>query len=102
MARFQWRALTRLALGSRPQETRSRLWRRSQVNCTAPGSSRCSRAVATALGPNRVHRSYRSEEHTSELQSHSDLVCRLLLEKKKINDKHHHNVDTSRITHRFT
>src|SRR5260221_10622760 len=27
----------------------------------------------------------RSEEHTSELQSHSDLVCRLLLEKKKKN-----------------
>src|SRR5260221_7699818 len=29
--------------------------------------------------------SSRSEEHTSELQSHSDLVCRLLLEKKKHN-----------------
>src|SRR5438132_3531125 len=28
----------------------------------------------------------RSEEHTSELQSHSDLVCRLLLEKKKQDD----------------
>src|SRR5438034_2574981 len=28
----------------------------------------------------------RSEEHTSELQSHSDLVCRLLLEKKKETD----------------
>src|SRR5438132_7910013 len=28
-------------------------------------------------------RGARSEEHTSELQSHSDLVCRLLLEKKK-------------------
>src|SRR5438034_8413005 len=28
----------------------------------------------------------RSEEHTSELQSHSDLVCRLLLEKKKKNE----------------
>src|SRR6202021_455755 len=28
----------------------------------------------------------RSEEHTSELQSHSDLVCRLLLEKKKDSD----------------
>src|SRR5438034_7468628 len=28
--------------------------------------------------------SSRSEEHTSELQSHSDLVCRLLLEKKKL------------------
>src|SRR5947207_15211074 len=31
-------------------------------------------------------RSSRSEEHTSELQSHSDLVCRLLLEKKKRNN----------------
>src|SRR5438034_8171380 len=30
----------------------------------------------------------RSEEHTSELQSHSDLVCRLLLEKKKSQLRH--------------
>src|SRR5438105_8469789 len=30
----------------------------------------------------------RSEEHTSELQSRVDLVCRLLLEKKKIKNKH--------------
>src|SRR6478672_12833714 len=30
----------------------------------------------------------RSEEHTSELQSRSDLVCRLLLEKKKNKTKH--------------
>src|SRR5947207_8806218 len=30
----------------------------------------------------------RSEEHTSELQSHSDLVCRLLLEKKKKMKRH--------------
>src|SRR5260221_10713806 len=29
------------------------------------------------------NQAHRSEEHTSELQSHSDLVCRLLLEKKK-------------------
>src|SRR3954449_9210748 len=34
----------------------------------------------------------RSEEHTSELQSHSHLVCRLLLEKKKQN---RHRVDGS-------
>src|SRR5437588_7238694 len=34
------------------------------------------------VGSGRVNSS-RSEEHTSELQSHSDLVCRLLLEKKK-------------------
>src|SRR5215211_8955367 len=32
--------------------------------------------------PEAIRRA-RSEEHTSELQSHSDLVCRLLLEKKK-------------------
>src|SRR5688572_32708062 len=32
------------------------------------------------------HRSCRSEEHTSELQSQSNLVCRLLLEKKKTNN----------------
>src|SRR5207237_7565817 len=31
----------------------------------------------------------RSEEHTSELQSHLNLVCRLLLEKKNINKIHH-------------
>src|SRR5437667_9170541 len=30
-----------------------------------------------------LQRELRSEEHTSELQSHHDLVCRLLLEKKK-------------------
>src|SRR5207237_10521810 len=32
------------------------------------------------------HRDARSEEHTSELQSHLNLVCRLLLEKKKQNN----------------
>src|SRR5438034_6556904 len=35
----------------------------------------------------RGRRPARSEEHTSELQSHSDLVCRLLLEKKKKKNK---------------
>src|SRR5438034_4412947 len=39
--------------------------------------------VALDWGMGRSH--VRSEEHTSELQSHSDLVCRLLLEKKKKN-----------------
>src|SRR5260221_3150206 len=33
-------------------------------------------------GRRRIGFGVRSEEHTSELQSHSDLVCRLLLEKK--------------------
>src|SRR5438034_7232819 len=38
---------------------------------------------AGAAQPGPLGRAIRSEEHTSELQSHSDLVCRLLLEKKK-------------------
>src|SRR5947209_17369239 len=36
----------------------------------------------------------RSEEHTSELQSRQYLVCRLLLEKKKINKKNKTNIHT--------
>src|SRR5438132_10017778 len=36
----------------------------------------------------RGHGRRRSEEHTSELQSHSDIVCRLLLEKKQISYSH--------------
>src|SRR5438477_8863690 len=38
------------------------------------------------LGPQRLD--VRSEEHTSELQSHVNLVCRLLLEKKKNQNMH--------------
>src|SRR6266496_5852619 len=36
-----------------------------------------------------THCRMRSEEHTSELQSRRDLVCRLLLEKKKKTNKYH-------------
>src|SRR5690242_21471245 len=42
----------------------------------------------TGCGPNGLGTgAARSEEHTSELQSHVNLVCRLLLEKKKKNNK---------------
>src|SRR2546430_10350570 len=41
--------------------------------------------VAVLESPKRGHHPARSEEHTSELQSQSNLVCRLLLEKKKHN-----------------
>src|SRR5438034_2194291 len=45
------------------------------------------------------HEDQRSEEHTSELQSHSDLVCRLLLEKKKKKDtQDEHDVKHKRDT----
>src|SRR5206468_11919876 len=47
----------------------------------------CARRREDAVGlrspPAHLTRLRRSEEHTSELQSRSDLVCRLLLEKKK-------------------
>src|SRR2546426_9112439 len=40
----------------------------------------------------QMYRNVRSEEHTSELQSPCNLVCRLLLEKKKKKARHcHHN-----------
>src|SRR5256885_10805832 len=48
---------------------------------TLEQNSPLGRLLATGLA-NR-HRSRRSEEHTSELQSPCNLVCRLLLEKKK-------------------
>src|SRR5437667_8112513 len=60
----------------------------------APGAS-----AARPLPPRRraplllpAHNA-RSEEHTSELQSHHDLVCRLLLEKKKKKRQARHNTD---------
>src|SRR2546430_8000335 len=47
----------------------------------SPGSVRAAH-TPSLLNP-AISRSRRSEEHTSELQSQSNLVCRLLLEKKK-------------------
>src|SRR5437588_3698019 len=52
---------------------RSPSWRCHAARRIETSGSDKARQAATA----------RSEEHTSELQSHSDLVCRLLLEKKK-------------------
>src|SRR5438034_8069742 len=57
------------------------VWRDSANLC--PGWARWKRSLSVFLS-SPDHR-LRSEEHTSELQSHSDLVCRLLLEKKKHN-----------------
>src|SRR5260370_32382969 len=51
----------------------------------SPGSTARSTPLVTRKPPNDLTRFKcdRSEEHTSELQSHLNLVCRLLLEKKK-------------------
>src|SRR5947207_8727685 len=43
----------------------------------------CGPQTSLECAPHPATGAVRSEEHTSELQSHSDLVCRLLLEKKK-------------------
>src|SRR5438132_3581713 len=48
-----------------------------------PGALSAVPAQQSLRGRNGGALPERSEEHTSELQSHSDLVCRLLLEKKK-------------------
>src|SRR2546421_773724 len=53
---------------------------RGRSSIPACRASLCSEKTSALTRPAR-----RSEEHTSELQSRSDLVCRLLLEKKKNN-----------------
>src|SRR2546421_5670109 len=62
---LQQRALLRRQVGGRPHV-------HAHVEIAAPALAHARQPLAT-----------RSEEHTSELQSRSDLVCRLLLEKKK-------------------
>src|SRR2546421_4185613 len=65
---------------------------RSRSRQPLPVPRRRTRVRSRAKGTAPI-RPRRSEEHTSELQSRSDLVCRLLLEKKKIN-----HIDTTNET----
>src|SRR5436190_17885995 len=76
--------------------SKSRSWRRSfsprarTVSPISPENSEVPRYTFPSGPPSRRTScegramALRSEEHTSELQSHSDLVCRLLLEKKNL------------------
>src|SRR5437667_6593780 len=63
------------------------LWSAPRRTKSWASSATCATGASPATIKPRCERSYtihlRSEEHTSELQSHHDLVCRLLLEKKK-------------------
>src|SRR5689334_24851114 len=66
-------------------------WRYRHLNCASPAAKACCASwwwVAARLRGRK--RSSRSEEHTSELQSQFHLVCRLLLEKKKIHRSVYH------------
>src|SRR2546430_2794953 len=62
---------------------RSRERRRAGRRLSSPARRRAARRRGHADRDRRSASQPRSEEHTSELQSQSNLVCRLLLEKKK-------------------
>src|SRR5260221_4447809 len=70
-----WETVRQAVEGYRPRA------QAKQIELHFDGQTRAPLVIADAA-------QVRSEEHTSELQSHSDLVCRLLLEKKK-NDHEH-------------
>src|SRR5438105_5965595 len=83
----------------RPEDYRRR--REEAHEAGAQGNSKW--LVREGLGeriPNRlqeIQRAFRSEEHTSELQSRVDLVCRLLLEKKKKKENKNKNYNKVQI-----
>src|SRR5207249_5350969 len=56
---------------------------RAGARRNANGGTAAARRISTPGHPTLARGGRRSEEHTSELQSRFDLVCRLLLEKKK-------------------
>src|SRR5256885_6628110 len=87
---------------------RAPFWRRleaSSTGRTSLRSKRCSPEVSAAISTRVPKQNLapscppaRSEEHTSELQSPCNIVCRLLLEKKK---KNKHNISNSQKVRNF-
>src|SRR5438034_2726541 len=67
--------------GAAPTANETRWQTRTPAEGASPAGQISARGRKTTQLRSEV--AVRSEEHTSELQSHSDLVCRLLLEKKK-------------------
>src|SRR5258708_13463662 len=78
---FPYTTLFRSSVRPRRAVARGREYR-------AASASRCGQPHAQIQTRRRCDRPRRSEEHTSELQSPDHLVCRLLLEKKKIKTVH--------------
>src|SRR2546430_5915789 len=79
---------------------------RSKQNASLQSVQEFSAAVLRAeqerIKAEAFYRQARSEEHTSELQSQSNLVCRLLLEKKKTKGSQLHPHASSSHPHRRT
>src|SRR5258707_2197732 len=78
-------AKTRLGISTTPCFEASCRWIRP-YSLQKGGSGNSN--ISTARPDTQTRNEYRSEEHTSELQSRQYLVCRLLLEKKKIPSTH--------------
>src|SRR5207248_11287574 len=79
--------------GSRPSARRARAHPRAAARAWAESGCRRGSFPGDIHFPPKhepLREDVRSEEHTSELQSPYDLVCRLLLEKKKITPTNHH------------
>src|SRR5690349_23538208 len=81
---FPYTTLFRSA-GCLPKRRRGDRVERASLQCGLVGEPGIRGSFSGPAGP----RSLRSEEHTSELQSRRELVCRLLLEKKKKNKQMH-------------
>src|SRR5437588_7748954 len=86
---------TTLFRSSTVDQLRRRVRARIRSHCHKDGSNRSSGREFQ-----RAARRSRSEEHTSELQSHSDLVCRLLLEKKKTSNDYNNNRNENTVSTR--
>src|SRR5438093_7446304 len=77
-------------------EVRPHLLLIGAMSLCLPGAIECARRAREMLGDRVAIVLGRSEEHTSELQSLTNLVCRLLLEKKKRNQLHTHSHEYSK------
>src|SRR5688572_31208448 len=87
---FPYTTLFRSGRPRRRSIVARQLGRRSTVATTTVTTA----ATSSASG---MHRGPRTEEHTSELQSQSNLVCRLLLEKKKKKTIHNRTQTTQSV-----
>src|SRR5690606_42085034 len=67
--------------------------RRARYQGHLPGNRHAHAGNPVRIEETRHKRDRRSEEHTSELQSRENLVCRLLLEKKNKKTQQHLNID---------
>src|SRR5437868_12569003 len=82
---------------------RSTLFPYTTLFRSTASAMRASRStIACRSAPLSRHQRHGSEEHTSELQSRFDLVCRLLLEKKKLLQRIHVTKKHKRLKHQNT